>query len=95
VSVDGRILQQLLEEVAGLVVARLEAGSPAPVEAESWRLLSVDQVAELFGRSSRWVHSAVKDRGLPYVRLDGGGKMFDPVDVRAWARARRVPAVDG
>ena len=48
----------------------------------------------MLGRSERSVHTYVKDRGLPYIRLDGGALAFDPDDVRAWARARRVPAAE-
>jgi Helix-turn-helix domain len=90
---------RLLEEIVDRVVGRLEpllAVGPA----EPWRLLDVGEAAALLGRSRSWVQKAVRPvdrggRGLPHVRLDGGGLMFDPEDLRAFALARRVPAVDG
>jgi hypothetical protein len=87
------LVDLLADAVAERVLARLKP-TPAPAQAEPWRLLNVDEVAATLGRSKRWVHSAVKERGLPIVRLDGGALAFDPDAVRAWALARQVPAVD-
>lgn len=36
----------------------------------------------------------MKDRGLPYIRLDGGALAFDLELVREWALAQSVPALD-
>ena len=86
---------ELIDEIATAVAARLATDGvvpPARAREDRWRLLSVDEVAEIFGRSPRWVHDAVVKRQLPFVRIDGGGRMFDLDDVRAWARGRRVPA---
>lgn len=89
------LLEGLVDQVAGQVAERvreeLEARGPV-VEAEPWRLLGVDEVAERLGRSRRWVHQAIRERGLPYVRLDGGALGFELEQVRDWARARQVPA---
>lgn len=84
------VLDGLLDELADRVAERLaSAPSPSPSPAsEGWRLFSVGELAERMGRSTRWVHEAVKTRGLPYVRLDGGGKAFDLEDVRVWALTR-------
>lgn len=86
-------VDQVAQAVAERVRAELEAADPV-VEREPWRLLSVDEVAERLGRSRRWVHQAVKERGLPFVRLDGGSLGFELEQVQAWVRARQVPAVD-
>ena len=44
------------------------------------------------GRSERWIRERVKRLELPCIRLDGGALAFDVDDLRAFARARRVPA---
>ncbi len=90
------IVSLLAAELAPAVANELERRSPKPSPAcgEPWRLLDVEEVAAILGRSRRWVHGAVKERGLPYLRLDGGALAFDPEDVRAWAQARRVPAAE-
>lgn len=94
-NVELRIPDVLVEVIADAVAARLAGDALGRPHESRWRLLAVDEVAELLGRSPRWVHDAVTRRGLPHVHLDGGGgRMFDPADVRAWARARRIPAVD-
>jgi predicted DNA-binding transcriptional regulator AlpA len=88
-AVAARVAAIVLDAMTASGQATSQAGTrPSP---EAWRLLNVAQVAELLGRSPRWVHGAVKDKGLPYIRLDGGALAFDVDDVRAWARARRVP----
>jgi excisionase family DNA binding protein len=97
VNVPDVLLVEVVDRIAGALAPRLSDAlvacceRPAP---EPWRLLDVDEVAATLGRSRRWVHGAVKERGLPFVRLDGGALAFDPEDVRAWARARRVPAAE-
>src|SRR5207302_4237701 len=76
--------------VASILTAMMsEQSQPGP-----WRLVGVDAVADVLGRSRRWVHRAVKERGLLFIRLDGGALAFDLDDVREWARERRVPAVE-
>jgi len=90
-------LDAILDDLAARLAARLEQlpdDAHTSSASEPWRLLNVEEVATMLGRSRRWVHGAVKERGLPYCRLDGGALAFDPADVRAWARERRVPAVD-
>jgi predicted DNA-binding transcriptional regulator AlpA len=89
------LVELLADAVAERVLAALQRSQPAPSSSEPWRLLDVDGVGEMLGRSRRTVHAYVKDRGLPYIRLDNGALAFDPDDVKAWARARRVPAEDG
>lgn len=84
-----------VEELAERLAAILLEHDAAPPAGEPWRLLDVGEVAVVLGRSRRWVHGAVKDRGLPFIRLDGGALAFDLEDVRTWARARRVPAEMG
>jgi predicted DNA-binding transcriptional regulator AlpA len=97
--IDERILDMLLDELADRVAVRLghretRGTSPAPAGDAGWRLLNVDEVGAMLGRSKRSVHSYVKERGLPYIRLDSGALAFDPDDVKAWAKARRVPAAE-
>ena len=86
-------LDAILDELAARVAARLDSATDSPAPSSPWRLLDVDEVAAMLGRSPRSVHTYVK-RGLPFIRLDGGALAFDPDDVRAWARARRVPAAE-
>jgi predicted DNA-binding transcriptional regulator AlpA len=88
------LVELVAERVATRVLADIAAQAPASLAGESWRLLDVDEVADMLGRSPRQVHTYAKERGLPYVRLDGGALAFDPEDVKAWARARRVPAAE-
>lgn len=96
-----RVTSQALDALVGLVAARVAAlviteieSVVSPAMSEPWRLVDVEEVAAMLGRSTRWVHQSVKERGLPFVRLDGGALAFDPDDVRAWALARRVPALE-
>jgi excisionase family DNA binding protein len=90
-AVEG-LVDVLVDHVVAGVAAYLEALERP--EAAEWRLLTVREVGARLGRSERWVRQAVKDRGLPHVRLDGGALAFDPDDVRTWADGRRIPARD-
>jgi predicted DNA-binding transcriptional regulator AlpA len=100
--IEQRVSPQLINELVALVAdalapklaEELSRAIPPPQVAEPWRLVGVVEVAAMLGRSRRWVHGAVKERGLPYIRLDGGALAFDPHDVKEWARGRRVPAVE-
>jgi hypothetical protein len=88
----GALLDVVADRIAKRVVEQFGPGAGEPSEPDPWHLLDVEAVGAMLGRSKRWVHGAVKERGLPHIRLDGGALAFDPDDVRAWARARRVPA---
>jgi excisionase family DNA binding protein len=80
-------LEDLVEHLASRVAARLVAQLRLDHEpgGQAWELLTVDQAAEVLKRSRRWIYDAVRRRGLPYVRLDGGGICFQRDDLRAWA----------
>jgi excisionase family DNA binding protein len=93
VNVD-LLIDELADRVADRVADRLAADSARAQDGpvEPWHLLDVDTVARMLGRSRRWVHGATKEKRLPHVRLDGRKLMFDPEDVRAWCRERRVGA---
>ena len=96
-SVPAELLDRLVVELADVLAPRVAAELAAqlsPSGGEPWRLVGVEEVAAALGRSRRWVHGAVKERGLPFIRLDGGALAFDLEDVRAWALDRRVPAVE-
>jgi hypothetical protein len=81
---------ELVEEIAAAVVERLGAVEPGQAAAPAWRLLTVGDVADRLGRSTRWVRERVKRGQLTRVRLDGGALAFLLEDVEAFARARRV-----
>jgi excisionase family DNA binding protein len=83
------LIETVAAEIASKVQEQVRASTP--VHGEPWRLLDVDEVATMLGRSRRTIHSFVRDRGLPTIRLDGGALAFDPDDVKQWAKARRVP----
>jgi Helix-turn-helix domain len=89
-------VDDLVARIADAVVERLEAhvghGEVGGTTTDPWRLLTTTEAASLLGRSTRTVHSYLK-RGLPYISLDGK-LAFDPDDVRAWARAHRIPSDD-
>lgn len=89
-----RLVAEFADALAPRVAVEIVARMAAPVVAEPWRLVGVDEVATALGRSRRWVHASVKERGLPYLRLDGGALAFDLDDVRGWALDRRVPAAE-
>src|SRR4051812_1057686 len=96
--IDTGDLERLLDDVAERVAAKLTAaGKPTAQEGqrEPWRTIGLAEVAEMLGRSERWVRERAKDplAPLPRLALDGGSMRFDPDDVRAWARRRRVPAI--
>jgi len=98
VNISPELVDELVAQFADGIAERVVAGLADRVTAPAtapWRLVGVDDVAAALGRSRRWVHGAVKERGLPFIRLDGGALAFALEDVRAWARERRVPAVDG
>jgi hypothetical protein len=84
VSLDG-----LVDEIVERVVAELDGHAhAAQEEAEPWRLLSLEEAAARLGRSPRWVRDH-KD-AIGWVKLGEGSLLFDPEDVRLFARARRV-----
>lgn len=64
--------------------------------AETWRTIGLDELSQRLGRSERWCRERTKDGSdpLPFIKLGDGSLRFDVDDVRAWARRRRVPAVD-
>ena len=64
----------LADALAPNLAEELTRAMPALQVAEPWRLVGVGEVAAMLGRSRRWVHGAVKERGLPYIRLDGGAR---------------------
>ena len=85
------LFESLADDVADAVVARLAADVPSPAALEDgWRLLTLEEAAAMLTRSTRWVRDKTKTGALPFVKLDGGALAFDPDDVRAFARARRV-----
>lgn len=94
------VLEQLItaiaEQIAPRVAAALAGHEQAPTEIEPWRTIGLPEAAERLGRSERWVRERTKDAAdpLPFLRLGDGSLRFDADDVRAWARRRRVPAVD-
>ena len=96
-NVERGLLEQfvavLAAELGPRVAAELAATGPSGEEA--WRLWSLDDVCARLGRSERTVRGWAKRGELPFVRLDGGALAFLPEDVQAFARARRVPAVEG
>jgi hypothetical protein len=61
---------------------------------EEWRLWNLSETARRLGRSERWVRDRVKEGKLSRIRLDGGALAFDPADVHAFARERRIPVED-
>jgi excisionase family DNA binding protein len=82
----------IADAVAERVLKRLCDDGLARAPAGPWRLITVDEATAILRRSRRWIHDATKNRGLPYVKLDGGKVMFDPEQVRDWALSRTVPA---
>lgn len=89
------LLSEFVELVAAEVAARLGPPPSPPPPEEPWRLLDVEEAAARLGRSTRWIRERAKRGELPHIRLDGGALAFDVDDLRAFARARRVPAEDG
>ena len=53
--------------------------------------LSIKEVAERFGVTTRTVHNYMTD-GLVFYRF-GATPMFDPKDIDAWIESRRVERV--
>ncbi len=89
------LFDALVDELVAKVIEGVVAAMATVEPVEPWRLLNVREVAAMLGRSPRWVHGAVKERELPYVRLDGGALMFDREQVIAWAKARSIPRQNG
>ena len=88
---SGALLDFVLDDLALRVAERLATSNGHVPEApEPWRLLTLEEAAACLTRSTRWVRERVKAGDLAYVRLDGGAFAFDPDDVRAFARGRRV-----
>src|SRR5438874_9130426 len=83
---------ELVDAIAEAVAANLTGRLPVAGERDEWRLWSEQETAERLGRSTRWVRERAKEGSLPSVRLDAhGGRMYDPEDVKAFAKARRMP----
>lgn len=82
---------EFIDEVANAVAAKLAGQIPMPAAADDWRLWNLMETADRLLRSERTVREWAKDGRLPHVLLDGGAYAFNPEDVKAFARARRVP----
>jgi excisionase family DNA binding protein len=82
---------ELVDAIAEAVAAKFAGQLPAPGATDGWRLWNLEETAERLGRSERTVREWAKDGRLPHVLLDGGRLAFNPEDVKAFARARRVP----
>jgi excisionase family DNA binding protein len=54
------------------------------------QLLTIDQLAERLGITVRHVRRLVSNKQVPYYKV---GKLvrFDPTEIAAWLRTRRVP----
>jgi excisionase family DNA binding protein len=85
-ALPDELIEAIAERVVALVVEQLRAG----VAAEPDRLCTLEEAADYFGRSTRWVRDRVRDGSLPWVRLDGGPLRFLRDDLEAFARARRI-----
>lgn len=86
------VLEAVAVRVAESVLERLGPGE-AEGEFEPWRLMSVEETAAALERSR--AGSGRARRGDLTPRPFGlGSWRFDPDDVRAFARSRRVPAND-
>jgi hypothetical protein len=57
---------------------------------DDWRLWTTKETAARLGRRTKWVLAKAKTGELPWVRLVDGGMLFDPDDVREFARAHSV-----
>lgn len=87
--IDNAALEAWVDALAAQIASRLVTTEDDNTS-EQWRLLDVAAVAEMLGRSARWVRTRARDGSLPYVRLDGGPFAFEADDVREFARARHV-----
>lgn len=87
------VLGGLIELIAERVAAKIDPPQAIPDDGlEDWRLWTLAETAERLTRSERWVRGKARTGELPVVRLDGGALAFDPEDVVAFARSRRVGA---
>jgi excisionase family DNA binding protein len=82
---------ELVDAIAERVATKLAGQLAAPGPTDDWRLWNLEETAARLGRSERTVREWTKDGRLPHVLLDGGAYAFNPEDVKAFARARRVP----
>lgn len=53
------------------------------------RLLDVDGLAQVLGRSRDWIYDEVEAGRLPAIRV-GRFLRFDPSDIAAWLDDRRI-----
>lgn len=83
--------QGVTEALAKELIAEVQRALATPISHDPWRLWDLRETAKRLGRSERWVRTRVKQGDIPRIRLDGGALMFDPDDVRRFARNRRVP----
>jgi hypothetical protein len=91
--VNDALLDAFLDELAERVATRLSTnGKSSDAPADPWRLWTLAETAERLTRSERWVREKAKTGELASIRLDGGraALAFDPADVRAFARKRRI-----
>jgi excisionase family DNA binding protein len=51
-------------------------------------LLTIDQLAEQLGITTRHVRRLVAERRVPYLKV-GGLVRFDPAEIRSWIDANR------
>jgi excisionase family DNA binding protein len=86
------IPREFVEAVANAVVMQLRPQFEVRNGVKDWELWNIKEAAARLGRSQRTVRKWAKDGRLTHVRLDGGALAFDPEDVQAFARARRIEA---
>ena len=92
------LVDELVTRIADAVAAKVTEAIVAIPAQEPWRLLTAEEAGRLLGRSARWVYAASavgSDTflGLPFV-LVAERKLYDPDDLKSWAKDRRVPAVE-
>jgi hypothetical protein len=82
-------IAEIVDRVIEAITDHLPQHDQQPRE-EPWRLWTVQETADRLGRSTKWVRAKAKAGDLIWVRLDGGALAFEPEDVKAFARARRI-----
>ena len=97
---NDRVTRRAREGAGDASVVKLESGGLCSRreglrERSTMRALwTAREVAQLLGRSEKWVYRAVGERRVPSIRITKGTVRFDPREIEAWLAALKVPAED-
>ena len=57
------------------------------------KLMTAHEVAELVGRSSKWVYAQALQGSIPCVKLTDGTTRFIPKEIKEWIESKKYDSM--